>query len=170
MRTTISVEHIVLRSHLSFQKLQEALEMKLGKQSSMEEVRGLMGTQASWEIITQAVESGVGESGFVLFFKTDHSLYLQLAGGNTRACRYAIGNPLLAIAMTSHVPEAGLYAPLSLVVWENTQGTFLSYDSIASLISQYGNEQATAAASVVEEKLQQLIEQLTLNDDELAAM
>ena len=60
--------------------------------------------------------------------------------------------------MTRYMPEAALYAPLRLVVYEDEQGkTFIAYDSFVSLLAQYQREEITQVARVVEQKLEALV-------------
>jgi hypothetical protein len=40
--------------------------------------------------------------------------------------RYMIGNPLIMKDMTKHVPEAGSYAPVTILVDERPDGVHLS--------------------------------------------
>ena len=66
-----------------------------------------------------AQQAHIGTSGLTLFYKVEHSFLLSLVGKTSRAIQYTIGNPLLAIQMTRYMPEAALYAPLRLVVYED---------------------------------------------------
>jgi uncharacterized protein (DUF302 family) len=64
--------------------------------------------------------------------------------------------------MTKHQPEAALYAPLHLVVYEDEEGkTFAAYDSFISLLAQYQREEITQVARVVEQKLEALVAEVT---------
>src|SRR5258708_31000549 len=83
-------------------------------------------------------------------------------GKISRAIQYSIGNPMIAIQMTKHQPEAALYAPLHLVVYEDEEGkTFAAYDSFISLLAQYQREEITQVARVVEQKLEALVAEVT---------
>ena len=64
--------------------------------------------------------------------------------------------------MTRHMPEAALYAPLKLVVYEDEEGkTFVAYDNFISLLVQYQREEITQVAREVEQKLEALIAAVT---------
>ena len=64
--------------------------------------------------------------------------------------------------MTRHIPEAALYAPLRLVVYEDEEGrTFVAYDNFVSLLAQYQREEITQVARVVEQKLEALVAEAT---------
>lgn len=59
----------------------------------------------SWDQIKEAMEKRMGQSGFTIFSKVEQGELLAFAGKSVRACQYAVGSPLLAIAMIEHVPS-----------------------------------------------------------------
>ena len=163
-RTTfITVEHIVVASHRSYEQVKASLESRLGAVGSMDEIAGqLAAGDASWEQVTQAIEKRLGTSGFVIFSRVDHGRLLSLAGKPRRVSQYAIGNPLLAIQMVEHMPEVALYAPLRLAVYEGDEGgTLVAYDRFSSLLSQYHHAEIPPIAQLVERKLEELVAEAT---------
>src|SRR5215472_11434258 len=79
--------------------------------AAMEREGGL--NLASFE---KVVGSQAGESGFTLFFEINHSQWLPLYGFQRKLLRWLLGNPLLAITMMRHDLEAGLFAPVELLL------------------------------------------------------
>jgi uncharacterized protein (DUF302 family) len=149
------MEHIVVASYQPFEKVSDALEARLGAAENW----GAMGERLLAE---SASEEHLGTSGLSLFSRVEHSHLLSLLGKTTRATQYTIGNPLLALQMTRYMPEAALYAPLKLVVYEDEQGnTFLAYDSFVSQLAQYQREEITRMARFVEQKLEALVADVT---------
>ena len=121
--TQITIEHIVVASDRSYEQVIEALEAQLGPRADWENsARAWITPKTSWEQAVQIVEQQLGPSGFTILSKIEPGALLRLSGKPTRATQYAIGNPLLAIQMIEHAPEAALYAPLRLVVYENRAG------------------------------------------------
>ena len=59
--------------------------------------------------------------------------------------------------MVKHVPEAGSYAPVTILVDEQPDGVHLSYDRMASLLATYGNLDALAVARDLDVKIENLI-------------
>jgi hypothetical protein len=63
------------------------------------------------------------------------------------------GNPLIMKRMVEHVPDAGSYAPVTILVYESQGKVHLCYDSMASLLdalskrSGVGSCQGTGRAS-----------------------
>src|SRR2546422_11053592 len=121
--TQITIEHIVVASDRSYEQVIEALEAQLGPRADWaHSARALITPNTSWEQAVQIVEQQLGTSGFTILSKIEPGTLLRLSGKPTRATQYAIGNPLLAIQMIEHAPEAALYAPLPLVVCEKRPG------------------------------------------------
>lgn len=170
MKQTISitVEHIIVASNRSYEQVIDALEARLGPARNWEALRQhLRTTNASRERIVQALEESLGTGDFALFSRTDHGPLLSLQGKTSRATQYTIGNPFLAVQMTRYQPEAGLYAPLRLVVYEDEAGkTFVAYDSFISLLMQYQREEITRVAQLVEHKLEALVAEVTTGEDQ----
>ena len=149
--THITIEHVVVASNQPYEKVIDALEARLGPAENWEEiVRPLIAATASWELVTQTIEEHIGASGLTIFSKIEYSPLLSLAGKTSRATQYTIGNPLFATQMTRHMPEAALYAPLKVVVYEDEEGrTFAAFDSFTSLLVQYQHEEITQVAQLV---------------------
>jgi uncharacterized protein (DUF302 family) len=162
----ITIEHIVVESSQPYEKVVGALEARLGPTQDWAAIwQQAVVAHASWEQFTQEVEAHIGTSGLTLFYKVEHSHLLSLVGKTTQATQYTIGNPLLAIQMTRYMPEAALYAPLRLVVYEDEEGkTFAAYDSFVSLLAQYQREEITQVAQVVEQKLEALVAEVIAED------
>ena len=161
--TPITIEHIAVASNQPYETVSDALEARLGAAENWGAIgEHLPAPNASEEQVAQTIEEHLGTSGFTLFSKVEHSHLLSLLGKTTRATQYTIGNPLLAMQMTQYMPEAALYAPLKLVVYEDEQGnTFIAYDSFVSLLAQYQREEITQVARLVEQKLEALVAEVT---------
>ena len=161
--TQITIEHIVVASDRSYEQVIEALEAQLGLRADWEKItRDSKTTNVSWEQAVQIVEQQLGTSGFTIFSKIEQGSLLTLAGKPTRAVQYAIGNPLLAIQMIEHAPEAALYAPLRLAVYENRAGkAFVAYERFTSQLAQYPNPEIAPVAQLVEQKLEELVAKAT---------
>jgi len=71
--------------------------------------------------------------------------------------RIIAGNPLIMKQMTEYVPDAGSYAPVSILVYESSSGVHLCYDTMASLLASYGNEKALEVARSLDDKVINLL-------------
>src|SRR5690349_1855964 len=68
--------------------------------------------------------------------------------------RLIMGNPLIMQQMARHVPDAGSYAPVTVLVDERPDGVHISYDRMASLLAPYRNSEALAVARDLDEKVE----------------
>jgi uncharacterized protein (DUF302 family) len=104
------------------------------------------------------INETAGTVGLILFGFQQHGRLLNIIGKPRSAKQYIIGNPLTATRMTRHDIRAGIYAPLRLFVYENTDGQLVAeYDLPSSLFGQFGNEQVTAVARELDQKLLNVI-------------
>ena len=68
-----------------------------------------------------------------------------------------IGNPLIMKEMVKHVPDAGSYAPVTILVDERPDGVHVAYDTMAGLLAPYGNPDALAVARDLDSKIESLL-------------
>jgi uncharacterized protein (DUF302 family) len=68
-----------------------------------------------------------------------------------------VGNPLIMKEMAKRVPDAGSYAPVTILVDERVDGVHLSYDRMASFLAPYGNSDALKVAHDLDLKVEQLL-------------
>jgi pimeloyl-ACP methyl ester carboxylesterase len=89
-----------------------------------------------------------------LFFAPSES---SQAAGEAFAARLVIGNPLVMKEMAKHVPDAGSYAPVTVLVDEREDGVHLSYDKMVSFLSPYANQDALTIAHDLDHKIVKLL-------------
>jgi uncharacterized protein (DUF302 family) len=97
----------------------------------------------------------------MLFMELDHGAVLRKETGRDtpRIVRFIIGNPLIMKEMAKHVPDAGSYAPVTVLVDERADGVHLSYDKMESLLAPYGNRDALEVARELDRKIEKILEQ-----------
>ena len=95
------------------------------------------------------------------FVQFDHGTIVRKETGSDRPrmVRLVIGNPLIMKEMAKHVPDAGSYAPVTVLVDERPDGVHLSYDRMASFLAPYGNPDALAVAQSLDKKVEDLLRQ-----------
>jgi hypothetical protein len=59
--------------------------------------------------------------------------------------------------MVKHVPDAGSYAPVTILIDERSDGVHLSYDRMASFLAPYNNPEALKVARDLDEKVEALL-------------
>jgi uncharacterized protein (DUF302 family) len=72
------------------------------------------------------VQKSVGSAGLMLFVEFDHGSVVrkQTRSDTPRIFRFLIGNPLIMKEMAKHIPDAGSYAPVTVLIDERPDGEF----------------------------------------------
>ena len=106
-----------------------------------------------------AVQKAVGAAGLMLFLRLDLGAVLRKETGLDRPkiVRFLIGNPLIMREMARHVPDAGSYAPVTILADERPDGVYLTYDRMASFLAPYGSAEALAVARGLDAKVEKLL-------------
>jgi uncharacterized protein (DUF302 family) len=93
------------------------------------------------------------------FMKFDLGEIVRKERGDSapRSLRYLIGNPLIMKQMLERSPDAGSYAPVTVLVDERADGVRLSYDRMASFLAPYGNDDALKVARDLDAKIETLL-------------
>jgi len=68
-----------------------------------------------------------------------------------------MGNPLIMQSMARLVPDAGSYAPVTVLIDERPNGVQLSYDEMESFLAPYGNAEALMIARDLDTKVKRLL-------------
>jgi uncharacterized protein (DUF302 family) len=112
-------------------------------------------TYAELEAIVRKV---LGPSELMEFTRFDLGAILRKEKGTARnSIRLVAGNPLIMKRMVEHVPDAGSYAPVTILIDERADGVHLSYDRMASFLGPYGNEEALSVARDLDSKVESLL-------------
>jgi len=114
----------------------------------------------TYKEVENVVGRAIGPSGFMEFARLDHGQFLHKiqATSTPRIVRLIIGNPLIMVKMAEHVPDAGSYAPVTILIDERPDGVHLSYDLMASFLASYGNLAALEVARSLDQKVETLLQ------------
>jgi uncharacterized protein (DUF302 family) len=158
---TISFTGLRLRfeSRKTFDELVAALHAAVGDKPVP--IDDLAASFDSWESYEREIRTHVGSSGFMLFASFNHGGWIVKAGIRREALRLIIGNPLIAITMLRRDLTAGLFAPVELLLTDETSGSALTYVVPSSLIVVERNPSLAAAANDLDAKLAALAEKVT---------
>jgi uncharacterized protein (DUF302 family) len=139
MIRTIEVERFSLISSKPFDQVVAVLYASIGHPDMAEFGRSTHEARSFAEL-KSAVEKGLSTVGLMLFMQLDHGAILRKETGREtpKMIRFVIGNPLIMKEMVKHVPDAGSYAPVTVLVDERADGVHLSYDRMASFLAPYG--------------------------------
>jgi uncharacterized protein (DUF302 family) len=154
----IGVRRLSVVSSKPFERVVSALEAAVGHPDIAAFARDLAAAK-SYAEMEQVTRVALGRSGLMEFARFDLGVVLAKAKGPDapKSLRLVVGNPLIMQAMVRHVPDAGSYAPVTLLIDERADGVHLSYDEMASLIESYGNAEALHVARDLDAKVSALL-------------
>src|SRR6266403_3115721 len=158
MISKIEVERFTLSSSKPFDQVVAALSSAVGHPDISEFWKSTDRAQSVPEL-QNTIEKGLGRTGLMLFVKFDHGAIVRKGTGRAtpRMIRFVIGNPLIMRQMVQHVPDAGSYAPVTILIDERPDGVHLSYDRMASLLAPYQNAEALRVAKDLDAKVEALL-------------
>ncbi|EEF57998.1 DUF302 domain-containing protein [Pedosphaera parvula] len=154
----VEIERFSVTSSKPFEAVVAALKASVGH-PDMVEFANVTKTARTFAELQSAVQRGLGRTGLMLFTEFDLGAILRKETGLDRPkiVRLVIGNPLIMKEMAKHVPDAGSYAPVTILVDERPDGVHLTYDRMASLLAPYGNADALAVARDLDSKIENLL-------------
>jgi uncharacterized protein (DUF302 family) len=154
----IEIERFSLTSSKPFDQVVAAVNAGIGHPDMAEFFRSTHAARSFAEL-KSAVEKGLSKIGLMLFMELDQGAVLQKETGQDtpRIIRLVVGNPLIMKEMAKHVPDAGSYAPVTVLVDERVDGVRLSYDRMASLLAPYKNRDALEIARDLDKKVEDLL-------------
>jgi uncharacterized protein (DUF302 family) len=158
----VEVERFSLTSSKPFESIVAALKAAVGQPDMPEFFRATRATN-SFPDLERIVQSGLGRTGLMLFAEFDLGDILRRESGSKtpKIIRLVMGNPLIMKEMVKHVPDAGSYAPVTVLIDERSDGVHVSYDKMESYLLPYGNAAALAVARSLDEKITTLLRECT---------
>jgi uncharacterized protein (DUF302 family) len=157
--TTVAVQRVNVRSERPFDDVVAAVYAGLGM---VEHFDGLV---RKWSAATSRaefdalIEPVAGSSGLIEFLALDLGAVLAIRDPDhsRRMLRIIAGNPVTMSKMTATAPDAGSYAPVTILVMERDGGVTLSYDRVASAIAPYAGQEASAVAASLDDAVLTLL-------------
>lgn len=149
---TISIDHITIRSSRDFGTVKSKLE------STILRIDDGIFTLLRYRETSRALRELEALPALSIFSFRDHGVLLQVAGFERRAIQYDIGNPLTASKMTRHRISAGLYAPVRVLLREDSDGVAFEYDRPMTTFGQFADPDLIATAQQLDIDLQAALE------------
>jgi uncharacterized protein (DUF302 family) len=120
----------------------------------------------SYEQFSSLVEQAQGSAGLMRFLQLDLDAALtldpQAHQAGRRLVRLIAGNPVTMGEMTRHVPDAGSYAPVTILIQQTPGGgTRVAYDTVTSAIAPYHDAAASQVAERLDTEVLDLLRQVT---------
>ncbi len=156
----IEVERFSLTSSKPFDVVVAALKSAVGQPNMVDYFKETRAAN-SFPDLERVVQSGLGRTDLMLFAEFDLGYILRLETGSKtpKIIRFVVGNPLIMKEMVKHVPDAGSYAPVTLLIDERPDGVHLSYDRMESYLLPYGSTEAIDIARDLDAKITTLLRQ-----------
>ena len=154
----IAVQRFSVTSSKSFGAVVKALEEAIGH-PDMSAFRQNIASAKTFADVETVVHKAIGPSDFMEFTRFDlgEILRKERGGQAPQSLRLVIGNPLIMKQMIKHVPDAGSYAPVTILIDERSDGVHLSYDRMASFLASYGSREALRVARELDAKVEVLL-------------
>lgn len=152
--TKVEVERFSLTSSKPFDAVVRTLKSAIGQPDLIEFFRATWAT-SDFRDLERVVQNVLGRTGLMLFAEFDLGDILRRENGSDapNIMRFIIGNPLIMKEMVKHVPDAGSYAPITVLIDERPDGVHLSYDQMESYLLRYASEEALAVARDLDAKV-----------------
>jgi uncharacterized protein (DUF302 family) len=154
----VEMERFTVISSKPFNDVVAALKAAIGHPNMVELWQSIQ-TATSEADLEAAVLPALGETGLMQFVEFDHGMVVRKGTERhaSKIIRLVIGNPLIMKEMAKHVPDAGSYAPVTVLVDGRADGIHISYDRMASLLAPYGNPDALEVARNLDAKIEDLL-------------
>jgi uncharacterized protein (DUF302 family) len=162
-RTREQTRQVIVRrwsiiSQKPFDAVLTAVEGAIGK-PNMTEFASKMAAAKTDEEMQNVVHASISDIGLMLFLRLDQGAVLAKAGveGDPKSVRLIIGNPLIMQSMARLSPDAGSYAPVTVLIDQRPDGVHLSYDEMVGFLSPYDNAEALKIARDLDAKVKRLL-------------
>jgi uncharacterized protein (DUF302 family) len=154
----INVQRFSVISSKSFGEVIAKIDAAVGH-PNMASFRSDVTSAKTFADLEVVVQKAIGTAGLMEFARFDLGEVLRKKLGERvpKSVRLVIGNPVIMAQMVEHAPDAGSYAPVTILVDERPDGVHLSYDKMASFLSSYGSPEALKVAQDLDVKVETLL-------------
>jgi uncharacterized protein (DUF302 family) len=156
--TKLAVERFKVVSARSFDEVLAGLAKGIGR-PDMRVLHRQIGEANSMVELQKLIDGVVGNADLMEFLRLDLGDVMRKDPGAKayRIVRIIAGNPLIMKKMVELVPDAGSYAPVTVLVYEAQDGVYLAYDTMSSYLASYGNDAALEVARELDRKVIKLL-------------
>lgn len=150
-----AVEHVTVTSAKPYEAVRRSFEARLSKlDENMRAMTRTVGRDESRSSLVQAA----GKDGIVWHYTTTHGEWLLMRDGKvTTVTEYFVGNILYPAEAQGTLAIDGLYAPLRIVMYENSQGsTTIEYDKPSTRLSQHHSKEIDAVGQLMDQRIARL--------------
>jgi uncharacterized protein (DUF302 family) len=154
----VQVQRVSVVTTQPFDTVVARIDKQIGHPDMAAFRKGLSAAQNEAEM-EKVVNPVTQPNGIMEFMRFDlgEVLRKESGAGTPRILRIVAGNPLIMKEMVKHVPDAGSYAPVTILVEERPDSVRISYDRMASYLASYGNDEALAVARDLDAKIERIL-------------
>jgi uncharacterized protein (DUF302 family) len=154
----IKVQRFSVTSSKGFHDIVAAIEAGVGH-PDMRSFAENIGVAKTFPEVEKIVREATGPSELMEFMRMDlgHVMRKQIGTEARQSLRFIVGNPVIMSSMVEHVPDAGSYAPVTILIDERADGVHLSYDRMASFLATYASPEALKIAQDLDLKVETLL-------------
>jgi uncharacterized protein (DUF302 family) len=156
----VEMERFTVTSSKPFDAVVAAIKASIGHPNMAELWQATQRATTAAEL-EAAIQPALGKTGLMQFAEFDHGTIVRKGTENhtSKMIRLVIGNPLIMKEMAKRVPDAGSYAPITVLVDERADGVHISYDRMASLLAPYGDRDVLSVARDLDAKVEDVLRQ-----------
>jgi uncharacterized protein (DUF302 family) len=154
----LTVDRFSVISGRSFQSVLAAIESEIGH-PDIRKFIGAIEAATTDDELQALVNDAVGPTNLMEFMRFDQGKVLRKESGQNgpQVIRLLVGNPLTMRKMVKFVPDAGSYAPVTILIDERNDGVHISYDTMTSLLACYESSEALQVAAELDDTVRTLI-------------
>lgn len=154
----VMVERVTLVSGEPFDTVTARIDAQIGH-PDMAAFRERFSAAQNEAEMKSVIDPATRPNGIMEFMRFDLGEVLRKESGaaTPRILRIVAGNPLIMKEMVKHVPDAGSYAPVTILIEQRPDGVHISYDRMASYLAPYGNNDALRVARDLDAKVEKIL-------------
>ena len=160
MTKQIAVERLTIVSSKPFEEILRVIDAAIGH-PDVRELQKAIAAAKTYPEMEPLVHKAVGATNLMEFMRFDLGKVIGKGrpGDTPKSVRLLVGNPLIMRQMAELVPDAGSYAPVTILIDERADGVHLSYDSHAmvSFLAPYKNMEALKIVKDLDLKVETLL-------------
>ena len=166
----IGVERVTFVSERSFEEVLGSLDKGIGR-PNLNELGRQLAQAPTFEEYAAIIRGVVGGADLIEFLRLDLGAVLRKdpAAKAYKIVRIIAGNPLIMKQMTEYVPDAGSYAPVTILVYEREGGVHVSYDTMTSHLASSKDAKALQVATDLDAKVLRLLAEASAPGREVSA-
>jgi hypothetical protein len=154
----IQIQRLSIVSSRPFDEVVARVDQSIGHPDMAAFRKDIAAAQSEAEL-EKIVRDAVAPSDLMEFARYDLGAVVRRETGRAtpRILRLVAGNPLTMRQMVKRVPDAGSYAPVTILIDERPDGVHLSYDRMAAFLAPYNSSEAMEVARDLDHKVEALL-------------